>query len=143
MFVNNTYWFSGVPIETKLMIDVPIFLLKFLINSSPSRKSKYLTITFTAANTTDGLIWESLGKTLSVTISASYDVLGSYVAKKSRINTCPHSKHSLTAIRSLLNILESTSINWRFIWVPISTNDETVLARTKEFGYLAINCCRV
>lgn len=74
-----------------------------------------------------------------MTISAYSEVLGLYVAKKSRINTWPHSTHSLTATKSLVKILWSTSISCLFIWVPISTNEETVLAKTNEFGSFAIN----
>ncbi len=44
--------------------------------SKLSMKSKYLTMILMAANTTDGLIWDNLGKILSIIDSASAESAG-------------------------------------------------------------------
>ena len=66
--------------------------------------------TLTADSTTAALAWERRGVTLSQIFCASCSSWGWYVARESRMKTCPHSVHSFRAVSSLLMVGVSKSV---------------------------------
>mmetsp|Transcript_10054 Transcript_10054/g.33220 ORF Transcript_10054/g.33220 Transcript_10054/m.33220 type:complete len:202 (-) Transcript_10054:442-1047(-) len=71
-----------------------------MVSPSRSNAPANLMITFTADMTTAEFACCSLGETRSMMLSASLAPGGSYFARASRIETCPHSVHSFIAASS-------------------------------------------
>ena len=61
MFLSTTYCVSTGVNDTTDTIEGANFFVRFLIRSSLERKSRYLTMSRIEPNTTEGLIWLSLG----------------------------------------------------------------------------------
>ena len=122
---------------------------------SSGMASAILMRTLTADRTTAALAWDSRGVTRSHTLQttntnthkhdvttqpiqctlhlcASLSSEGVYTAMESRMKTCPHSVHSLRAVRSLLIVGVSRSERVVALWdvSPISAKAATALATT-------------
>mmetsp|Transcript_15297 Transcript_15297/g.49943 ORF Transcript_15297/g.49943 Transcript_15297/m.49943 type:complete len:257 (-) Transcript_15297:356-1126(-) len=96
MLRSATYWISGSD-DRSVTRGGAIFLYSGLSASCEVIRSMYRIITLTADRTTAELACCSRGVTRSMIDSASRASDGLYRARESRMKTCPHSVHSLSA----------------------------------------------
>lgn len=84
MFRSATYYISGSPLSN-VTNGADSFFTTYFFSSLSLKRSKHLSITFTDAKMTAGLLWASLGRIRSIIFSASFGCLTSYIATASKI----------------------------------------------------------
>mmetsp|Transcript_34050 Transcript_34050/g.109304 ORF Transcript_34050/g.109304 Transcript_34050/m.109304 type:complete len:204 (-) Transcript_34050:513-1124(-) len=101
----------------------------------PARNLTYFKITFTADMTTAEFACWSRGETRSMMDVASLASTGEYLARASKIETCPHSVHSLRAASNFWRAELDSSMTASSPEVSaISFRAATALATTVGFG---------
>mmetsp|Transcript_32481 Transcript_32481/g.85523 ORF Transcript_32481/g.85523 Transcript_32481/m.85523 type:complete len:255 (-) Transcript_32481:304-1068(-) len=132
MFRSATYWISGSEFS-RVTSGGASLRQSWRTVSWFEMRSRYESTTLTALSTTAELACCRRGTTRSMMPSASCPLAGVYLASESRMKTCPHSLHSLSAARSFWStevVIIMTSLPLRS-WISLSA--ATVLATTDGF----------
>mmetsp|Transcript_16557 Transcript_16557/g.45614 ORF Transcript_16557/g.45614 Transcript_16557/m.45614 type:complete len:200 (-) Transcript_16557:679-1278(-) len=135
MLRSATYWISGSELSrvtrggASLRVRARMASLRML--EGPPMSSMYDKITLTALITTAELACWRRGVTRSMMPSASRPSAGVYLARESRIKTCPHSVHSFRAASSFCRTAAETFMTSLPEASAISERAATALATTE------------
>mmetsp|Transcript_57095 Transcript_57095/g.180719 ORF Transcript_57095/g.180719 Transcript_57095/m.180719 type:complete len:232 (+) Transcript_57095:931-1626(+) len=129
MLRSATNWISGSALS-RVTKGGAIFLQRARILSCEVMNSIWRITTLTALSTTAQLACCSRGATRSTMLLASVSSRARYEASASRMNTCPHSVHSLSAATSLNRVWLVTRNTSLELLSWISASAATALATT-------------